>query len=618
MPNSSPTDRVRHIDLLATLQAELAPFPGRLSGSLRDALAVTIALVAAMTLRIPGISLALALLFLLQRERPGLTLRSALQIFGGALLACAAAFTWVQLTDGTEFARFFGIVLGIFIASFCMAATRIPVLFTIFGFYGFLDLSSWDAHRSPDAIVTSSLYNLASLALVLGSSVAVEYLFSTRHPADDLQREIKTRLTVLTRFLRAMAQSPAMRDEAALRSIRNTVIQYAHSGDARMNELYDRLHDSGADAKLLPVGTHFRIGLLSRLLEKAAAVGLQKNRTRADSSYYALLTEQCDRLQWGNASLSTECLPSEAPDLLHQFEAELRDYATSLETSHIAPASAAPRTQSARRRPPLFLPGAFQNAEAVTYALKLTLAATLCYILYNAIAWPGIVTCVVTVLFTGLSTTGAMKQKQLYRFSGAAIGGVLAIASISLLFPNMDSITSLVLVVGAVALLSGWVLRSPRMGYVGVQIGFAFFITTLPGFSAPTLIAPARDRVIGVAIGIAVMWVIFDQLWPTRTSTALKQILNRIREAKLQLRTLVQVVSDADKTSEQSELRAAVSLDLAQMHLLESAAYFDFGQSHGRELAESRRIIRQIEAAAGEFYSESLHPLNQAPVTGTE
>ena len=34
-----------------------------------------------------------------------------------------------------------------------------------------------------------------------------------------------------------------------------------------------------------------------------------------------------------------------------------------------------------------------------------------------------------------------------------------------------------------VAFVSGWVLRSPHVGSVGVQIGFAFFLTTLQGFA---------------------------------------------------------------------------------------------------------------------------------------
>lgn len=131
--------------LLHLIRLEVAPFPGRLSGSLRDVLGIVIAVTIVMTLRVPGISLALALIFLLQRERPSLTLRSGLQILGGCAFACTATLLWVQLTDGTEVARFLGILLGIFVAGFCMAATRYPLFFTIFGFYGFVNLSLWDS-----------------------------------------------------------------------------------------------------------------------------------------------------------------------------------------------------------------------------------------------------------------------------------------------------------------------------------------------------------------------------------------------------------------------------------------------------------------------------------------
>jgi multidrug resistance protein MdtO len=266
----------------------------------------------------------------------------------------------------------------------------------------------------------------------------------------------------------------------------------------------------------------------------------------------------------------------------------------------------------------LFLPGALQSGINTTYALKLTLAATLCYTVYNAIAWPGILTCVITVLFTGLSPTGQMKQRQIYRFFGTAVGGVLAISAEALLFPNMDSITSLVVVVAAVGFIAGWVLRSPHMGSVGTQIGFAFFLTTLQGFGATTQIAVARDRVIGVALGSLVMWFIFDQLWPVRTSQALTQILIRIRQAALQLNQVDLRQNPKNFAQTLSRLRVAVSMDLANTQVLESGAYFDFGRDHLRELLQTRRLVRKIEMAASEFYSEALRQGHNAtsPISG--
>jgi multidrug resistance protein MdtO len=144
------------------------------------------------------------------------------------------------------------------------------------------------------------------------------------------------------------------------------------------------------------------------------------------------------------------------------------------------------------------------------------------------------------------------------------------------------------------------------MGSVGIQIGFAFFLTTLQGFSATTQIATARDRVIGVSLGSLVMWFIFDQMWPTRTSHALRLILRRIQDAATQLHQIDLRHRPQIFDQRLSRLRIAVSRDLDTMQQLEASAYFDFGRGHIRELAQSRRLVRKIETAASEFYAEAL------------
>jgi multidrug resistance protein MdtO len=611
-----PVARTRNVDILSALQAELTPFPGRFAGSLRDTLAIVLALVATMTLRVPGIGLALSLLFLLQRERPGVTLRSALQILAGCIAAFATTLFWVQLTDGTEVARYLGLTLGIFIAAFGMGTTSLPLVFTLFGFYGYVDLGAWDAHRSPNAIVTTSLYGIASLTIVMASAVAVEYLFGNRRPAEELDREMQKRLSLLARFFHLLADDPTTRDTEQLRTLHNSVVQLAHAGEAQLNQLYDRVRDGSPTLAKVPLGLHYRIGLLSRVLEASAVIGFDTvlHHDPFDRSYYAALAAQCDRLLAAGSNdrdphalaplqpIEPRRRPS-TPSLL-DIQTELQQYAASLESPEKTALRAAEPRPSFVQSFRLFRPNAFTAPGPTLYALKLTLAATLCYTVYNAIGWPGILTSGITVLFTGLSPTGQMKQRQLYRFFGTAVGGVLAIAAESLLFPNMDSITSLVLVTGAVAFLAAWVLRSPHIGTAGTQIGFAFFLTTLQGFRATTQIATARDRVIGVALGVLVMWFIFDQIWPTRTSQALSQILERIRSATQRLQRLEPQHHPDDFAQTLSQLRVAVSQDLASVPLLESGAYFDFGPGHTRELAQSRRIIRKIETAASAFYTD--------------
>jgi multidrug resistance protein MdtO len=391
--------------------------------------------------------------------------------------------------------------------------------------------------------------------------------------------------------------------------LHNTLIKYAHASEVRLNRLYERIRDLAPSLAKVPLGTHYRIGLLARVLEKSTLIGFEAVAER-DRPYYVAIADQCDRLMdnktTAGSRIPLEPQPRGTSPLLLNIHTELQQYAASIESPQeaVSVASELPTQSTPSLR--LFRPGAFESGAAATYALKLTFAATLCYTVYNAVAWPGILTCVITVLFTGLSPTGQMKQKQLYRFFGTAVGGVFAIAAESLLFPNMDSITSLVLVVAAVAFIAGWVLRSPHIGSVGTQIGFAFFLTTLQGFSATTQIATARDRIIGVTLGIVVMWFIFDQLWPTRTSDELGQILRRIRDAAAQLHQIDRQQHPETFGQALTRLRVAVSLDLASMQLLESGAYFDFGRGYKRELVQSRRLVRNIETAASEFYTEAL------------
>ncbi|SNS72703.1 multidrug resistance protein MdtO [Granulicella rosea] len=601
------TERAPRKTLGDALWGELAPFPGRLAGSLRDTLSIVVALVLAETLRVNGISLALALIFLLQREHPGLTLRSALQLLGGAVVALGLALVWVQFTDGVEVARFLGVAIGVFCAAFGMAATRYPLFFTIFGFYGFLDLSLWDTHRSPTAVVNASLQNVASLALVLGVSVAMEYVFASRHPAEELSEQLSKRLRLLHDFYTAMAEP--VHDLTLLKSLHARIVQYAHAGDLRMNQLYEELQGN------TPAGLRFRIGLLTRVLEQSALVGYRKAvPTESEREALAAIAAACASTP--HEALTT--LPASASTRLREIQGALRQYAvtTALPASMVDDGHWQGQPSSS-----FFLQDAFTAPQALYYSLKLTLSAMVCYLIYNAIAWPGIITCVVTVLFTGLSSTGAMKQKQLYRLTGAAIGGAIAIATESFLFPNMDSIATLALVVAAVTLLAAWVMRSPHAGYTGIQIGFGFFITALQGFSAATQIAPARDRVIGVALGIVVMWFVFDQLWPTRSSDVLRQILARTQAATERLRGQAASLEGVRPES-LAGWRAGVSADLGNMQTMGAASYFDFGRARLRELARTRRLTREIEASAAAFYlaveqarTESLESERSRPST---
>ncbi|MFC6646380.1 FUSC family protein [Granulicella cerasi] len=579
------------------LQDEMTPYPGRAAGALRDTLVLLLSVALAMTFRTPGMQLAAALLLLMQRERPGLTMRVALEIIVSTALALAVSCTWVQLTDGTEGARFYGVMVLIFCSAFCMVASTMALPSTIFGFYGFVFLSNWDGHHSADYNVRFGLNYLASMALGVACLVAVEYGFGTRHPAEELARELRRRMSALAELFSSLANDEPRNDPHSFRQTHRKVLQLAHAGDMRLRELYDRFRDSSA-AQDVPVGLQYRIGIATRALQRSVALGFSTQQEESGVERlraYAALAELCRAAAEDKAPTTSAHFESDSRTL-QELHAELGEY---LAVQHASGEIAAePQASRMKARSAFFVPDAFTTPDAAVYALKLTLAAMICYVLYNAIAWPGILTCVVTVLFTGLSTTGAMKQKQLYRFSGAAIGGLIGIFVVSVFFPNMDSITSLIVLFAPICFFAGWVMRSPNMGYIGVQIAFAFFLTTIGGFGPSTQVTPARDRLIGVALGILALWLVFDQLWPVRTTDALRRTLQRIGLATEQLRT-------EENAGRFESLRSMVSTELANAQQLEVAVHFDVGRHQKRELLETRKLLHRIEAAAAEFYAEA-------------
>jgi len=147
----------------------------------------------------------------------------------------------------------------------------------------------------------------------------------------------------------------------------------------------------------------------------------------------------------------------------------------------------------------------------------------ICYVLQNAVDWPGIRTCIVTCMIVGLTSEGATIQKATLRLSGALVGALMGFLSILLLIPNMVSITSLVLVVAAGTVIAGWVnLGSPRISYAGVQIAFAFFVCVIQGFAPNWHFDTIRDRLVGILLGNVVITLVFLYVWPVDALMALR------------------------------------------------------------------------------------------------
>jgi multidrug resistance protein MdtO len=164
----------------------------------------------------------------------------------------------------------------------------------------------------------------------------------------------------------------------------------------------------------------------------------------------------------------------------------------------------------------LLVRDAFSNLDHLKFGLKGGLAASLCYMIYNAIAWPGISTAITTCLLTALTTVGFSRQKQILRFAGAVVGGVIfGMGAQIAVLPYLDSIAAFTVLFVAVSAVGAWfATSSPRLAYFGVQLIIAFYLINLQEFKQQISLGVARDRVVGILLGLFAMWLVFDPLSP--------------------------------------------------------------------------------------------------------
>lgn len=198
--------------------------------------------------------------------------------------------------------------------------------------------------------------------------------------------------------------------------------------------------------------------------------------------------------------------PGTTSTLIADFNAVLASFALVPDVT----AAASPKPKAG-----FFTADAFRNPEHVQYAVKVTMAAMLCYLFYSLTDWQGIHTCLITCYIVALDTTGETVQKLLLRITGALVGASIGMAAIVWLTPAIDSVGGLLALVFAGALLGGWVAAgSPRIAYAGFQVTFAIFLCVIQGASPAFDLTIARDRIIGILLGIAVVYVIFVSVWP--------------------------------------------------------------------------------------------------------
>jgi multidrug resistance protein MdtO len=584
-PFSSPLTWFREF-----LKHELAPYPGRAALVGRMTLAATLIMIVGMTFRIPYTFQGAIYALMISRESPRATLKSAGIIALVTAIGAAYLLLSVQFVINIPELHFLWVISCFILAFYAISAVSNYTAAVIFAIMTSVVIPIWDRHLPAETNVEDTLWLCLSVSVGVVITGAVELAFVRLRRGDEVVLPITERLAAVESLLSCYAGGRAVD-----RVTRKHIVRLATIGTSLSRRILQRSDYS----QQYSVEIGGVVVLAGRLVDLAATLTqLRFELSDSDQRRFRTLASSLAVIR---ADLIKRRIPvpvhfnddgqmlSDVP-LLAEMEQTItlipHAFADSRSSREYLPSA------SDERRGTLLDLNKLRNPEHLRFALKGSLAAGICYVIYNAVAWPGISTAVTTCLLTALSTTGSSRQKQVLRITGAIVGGfVLGMGSQVFILPYLDSITGFVVIFVLVTALSSWFMTSsPRLSYFGIQVALAYYLINLSEFKMQTSLAVARDRAVGVLLGLFMMWLVFDQLWGAPAAVEMRRTF--VSNLRLLARFAREPVSRNLKAAiaQSFALRDAINANLDKVRALADGVLFEFGPSREQDLALRDRI----------------------------
>ena len=592
-------------------------------------IAATLTMIVIQTFHLPAGALGgfFALLFSRENLRASVNQALGLALFfslGTVLtLVCFAMFLDSPVT------HFLFVVSAFFVLFFIMDTARNYGFASGFAFTLATAIPLWDREGDVNVKVALTLYTLLSVAIGAGCATLVEAVYRAFQPSDPVLMGIADRLRVVGEVLRAGGDGKQPESQP-----RAMLLQYADVGASTLRQQMVR---AGETAFIRARGTAV-IALSDRLVELTTRV------LPALEIPSGLHAEAHARLSGRLSALSRAVLgQSQAllrlPDVRSMVDLRLPAYTPEASATAALPAlpelersayllseicntqAIRPARRSSRRRVAdpspspaerprllhtLFVSDAFTSREHQVFALRGCIAATICYLIYNGVDWPGISTSLATCIITALGTIGASRQKQTLRILGAIIGGFcIALPAQVFLLPHMDSISAFAFFFASVMLIAAWVATSsPRLSYAGLQIALAFDLVNLQENTFQISLSVARDRVVGVLLGLVAMWLVFDQFGGRRAGESMTTMLQDTLDSLYELNAaFCSFRRDGSRKSvlRLERIRARINAAFTQMNGQADGVLFEFGPLRARHLRERDRMRAMQPAMRATF-----------------
>ncbi len=578
---------------LAFLKEELKPYPGRLQITLRMVASVVLALWIDMTFDLPAIGLSLYLVFFVVRESQKASVKSLLLVVAGTGIPIILVFLIVSFSDGEPLVRFIAMTVITLVSMFLMHASTQAQLFLAIGLFGGAFLRSWDKTSSALQTVESTLWLAASINVGFACGVMVELLFAYQDPLHSLQKELSDSIGAVEQFFSSMLQGTGQT------AAQKKLASLSAKGTAGLQALLVNAEQKRPNLHQVHSEISGSIQLIEILADQVTSLSTRKGEplNEMDREAVGVLIRECQTLKraFQIAKRPPSFSPTEQDKLRGtRFLAVGKTLAginlTLIGTELIPEAEA-----SAKKKKGFLKPDALSNKQYLISAMKTTAAAMVCYLLYMGADWPQIDTCVTTCIITSLGTEGATHEKQILRIGADTVAGLCGMAALCWILPHFTSIAGLTVVVAVMGFAGAWLyLSSPRLNYAGRQLSYCFFLATLPNNSTSTSLSEARDRVVGVLLGVTVMWLIFDQIAPVWTMGSIRSSLAGVMKL---IKKIAEVreseKSPAEKLKATAEVRAsfAKGLNSIRTNLHQSGYELNSNRGERKELLPKIRHL---------------------------
>jgi multidrug resistance protein MdtO len=570
------------------LKEELAPYPGRAEAVARMVIAATLVMVICMTFRISYAYQGAIFALLVSRE----DLRATLQSAGALLLVTVVSTAYLLISAWFVISfpvlHFLWIIVSFFVVFYVLSTMSNYGVAAPCAFIISLGVPLWDRHLSAERNVEDTLRVVLASSIGVVVTAAVELTLARMKPGDNVVLPITERLAAVESVLACYIEGHPVD-----RATEQKITRLGMRGTSILRRILRR-SDYSPHYRAQMGGVVALVGWLVDIAEASTQLSFkfsdddQKQLRELAAIVASIRTDLINRRTPDSIQFGPDNERSGGVPLLREMEKIVTQIPQVFAGSrsideYLPPADDMPG-------PKLFVADALTSPEHLEFAAKGCLAASLCYIIYNSIAWPGVSTAVTTCMLTALSTIGSSRQKQVLRFSGALVGGFLiGMGSQVFILPYLDSIAGFTVLFILVTAFSSWFMTSsPRLSYFGLQVALAFYLINLQEFAIQTSLSIARDRVVGVLLGLILMWFVFDQLWAVPAGVEMKRTF--VSGLRLLAELARGPLPGREKSWSDDTLRETISTNFDKVRSLADGVLFELGPSRQQDLALRSRI----------------------------